>query len=81
MAKAMCLVGMLDGQIISPIWVEGSMDQFIYKEMLKKRVLPLIKNKGGIWFMQDGAICRTSTMHLMYLKQHLPQEQIDHKQV
>ena len=45
MAKAMCWVGMLDGQIIGPIWVEGSMDQFVYKEMLEEHVLPLIKTR------------------------------------
>ena len=79
MAKAMCLVGMLDGQIIGPIWVEGSMDQFVYKEMLEEHVLPLIKNKRGIWFMQNGATCRTSTMNLKFLKQHFRNRLISNK--
>ena len=79
MAKAMCWVGTLDGQIIGPIWVEGSMDQFVYKEMLEEHVLLLIKNQRGIWCMQDGATCHTSTMNLKFLKQHFRNRLISNK--
>ena len=77
MAKAMCWVGMLDGQIIGPIWVEGSMDQFVYKEMLKKTCLATYQK-------QERNMVHARWRHLPYINhasETAPQEQIDHKQV
>ena len=68
MAKVMCWVGMVDGLIICPIWVEGSMDQYVYQEMIEEHVLPEIRNKRGLWWMQDGATCHTSNMNLEFLR-------------
>ena len=79
MAKAMCWVGMVDGEIIGPIWVEGSMDQYVYQEMLEDHVLPAISNKRGLWFMQDGATCHTSNMNLEFLRGHFKNRLISNK--
>ena len=53
-AKAMCWMGLVNGQVIGPIWLEGTMDQHMYKAMLEEHVIPLISNIREKWWMQDA---------------------------
>ena len=46
MAKAMRWLGMVDGLLIGPIWVEGSMDQYVYQEMMRNMFCLRSRTRG-----------------------------------
>ena len=69
--RAMCWTGLVDGQVLGPFWIEGTMDQYVYNELLEKKVWPIVKNiatRRQLWFMQDGARCHTTQINLQFLQ-------------
>lgn len=69
--KAMCWVGLLNGKVIGPVWIEGNMDQFVYRDILEEQIWPKVRNiasRKQVYFMQDGAKPHTTQMNLDYLK-------------
>lgn len=69
--KAMCWTGLCNGLVLGPFWIQGSMDQFVYRELLEEKVWPLLKHRATreqLYFMQDGATCHTTPMNLAFLK-------------
>ena len=66
----MCWMGLVNGQVIGPIWLKGTMDQHMYKAMLEEHVIPLISNIREKWWMQDVATYHTTNMNLEFLKSH-----------
>lgn len=69
-AKAMCWVGLVNGKVLGPLWIEGSMDQHVYRELLEDHVWPAVRNvatRQGLWWMQDGATPHTTNYNLEYL--------------
>ena len=55
------------------------MDQYVYQEMIEEHVLPEIRNKRGLWWMQDGATCHPSNMNLEFLRGHFKGRPISNK--
>ena len=60
----MCWAGPCNGAVLGPFWIEGSMNQFVYKELLEEKVWPLLKHKvtreeEELCLMQDEAKCHT----------------------
>ena len=69
--KVMCWSGLCNGEVIGPFWIEGSMNQFVYKKLLEDEVWPLLRHQASrtkLYFMQNGATCHTTQMSLDYLK-------------
>lgn len=69
--KVMCWTGLCNGRVLGPFWLEGSMNQFVYKELLEEKVWPLLKHRATreqLYFMQDGATCHTTHMNLEFLQ-------------
>ena len=69
-AKAMCWVGLLDGKAIGPFWVDGTMDRFVYADLLEEKVWPAVSRiatRNSVYFMQDGASCHTTPENISYL--------------
>ena len=69
--KAMCWCGMVDGRVLGPFWVEGSMDSEVYRIMLEDHIWPSVKGSATrkkYFFQQDGATCHTTTGNLNILK-------------
>ena len=63
--KAMCWTGLVDGKVLGPFWLEGSMDAGVYRELLEDFVWPAVRgfaSRKQVWFMQDGA-----TPHTVYV--------------
>ena len=53
-AKAMCWVGLLDGKAIGPFWVDGTMDRFVYADLLEEKVWPAVSRiatRNSVYFM------------------------------
>lgn len=46
-AKAMCWVGLLDGKAIGPFWVDGTMDRFVYADLLEKKSVACSKSHSN----------------------------------
>ena len=36
--KVMCWAGLCNGAVLAPFWIEGSMNQFVYKQLLEEKV-------------------------------------------
>ena len=69
-AKAMCWVGLYNGKVIGPLWIEGTMDQLVYRELLEDHVWPAVRGvatRQGLWYMQDGATCHTTNFNMEWL--------------
>ena len=69
--KVMCWTGLCDGKVLGPFWIEGTMDQYVYNELLENKVWPIVKNVAArqqLWFMQDGARCHTTQLNLQFLQ-------------
>lgn len=68
--KAMCWTGLYDGKVLGPFWIEGTMDQYVYRSLLEDMVWPLLKGvatRKQLFFMQDGATCHTTQLNLEFL--------------
>ena len=66
----MCWVGLLDGKAIGPFWVDGTMDRFVYADLLEEKVWPAVSRiatRNSVYFMQDGASCHTTPENISYL--------------
>ena len=74
-AKAMMLgVICSDGKALPPVWIKGNMDGPMYKNILSRKVFPVLDatyGKGGYVWTQDGASCHTSNVVQKYLKRRL----------
>lgn len=66
----MCWMGLVDGQAIGTIWLEGNMNKHVHKEMMETQVNPAIRNKKVKWIMQDEATCHTYNLKMEFLKTH-----------
>ena len=52
------------------VFIEGSINQFVYKELLEEKVGPLLKHRATreqLYFMQDGATCHATQLNLKFL--------------
>ncbi len=74
--KAMCWIGLLDGDIMGPFWffdesgAPANVNQHRYLEMLNTQVWPCLQNRRNlrhVWFQQDGATCHTTDRVLSWL--------------
>ena len=57
--KAMCWTRLCNGQVLGPFCVEGTMDQYVYREMIEEKVWPLLRRSATmnqLYFMQDSTI-------------------------
>ena len=69
--KAMCWTGLFRGKVIGPFWIEGSMDQHVYHDLLVEKIWPCLKGvatRHQVYFMQDGATCHTTKLNLDFLQ-------------
>ena len=51
-------------------FAEGSVNSEAYIKMLEKTLLPIVKRKPHLWFMQDMASCHTSAQTAEWFKAH-----------
>ena len=81
-AKAMCWVFLCDGKVIGPVWIEGTMDQYVYREVMEDHVWPVIRHvatRNSLWLMQDGATCHTTRYNMDHLKEKFGNRIISNK--
>ena len=70
--KVMCWIGLVAGRVIGPFWIETSMNQDVYLNLLKDKVWPKLKRlteRNLLWFQQDGATCHTTNQNLSFLNE------------
>ena len=70
------------GAVLGPFLIEGSINQFVYKELLEQKVLPLLKHRATreqLNLMQDGATCHTTPINLEFLRSKLVGSVISNK--
>ena len=63
--------GLCNGAVLGPFWIEGSMIQFVYKDLLEEKIWPFLRHredKEKLFFMQDGAKCHTTHQNLALLQ-------------
>ena len=80
--KAMCWTGLYNGKVIGPFWIEGSMDQMVYRELLEDHVWPEVRHvatRQELWWMQDGATCHTTNFNMEYLREKFQDRIISNK--
>ena len=68
--KIMAWVGLFEGKVIGPFWIEGTMNKEVYHDLLKNKIWPAIRSKvtrNQLWYMQDGATCHTTANNLQFL--------------
>ena len=68
--KAMSWAGLFNGKVIGPYWIEGTMNQYVYRRLLEEQVWPAVRGiarRNQLYFMQDGATCHTTRMNLEFL--------------
>ena len=73
--KAMMLgvVG-ADGKAFPPVWINGTLDGPMYKQILAYKILPMLDKtygKGKYIWTQDGASCHTCKVVQSYLERRL----------
>ena len=76
------LGGTKHGAVLGPFLIEGSINQFVYKELLEEKVLPLLKHRATreqLNLMQDGATCHTTPINLEFLRSKLVGRVISNK--
>ena len=76
------LGGTKHGAVLRPFLIEGSINQFVYKELLEEKVLPLLKHRATreqLNLMQDGATCHTTPINLEFLRSKLVGRVISNK--
>ena len=63
------LGGTKHGAVLGPFLIEGSINQFVYKELLEGKVWPLHRaTREQLYLMQDGATCNTTPFNLELLR-------------
>ena len=68
--------------IVEKFFIEGSINQFVYKELLEEKVGPLLKHRATreqLYFMQDGATCHTTQLNLEFLRSKFVDRVISNK--
>ena len=78
----MCWIGLVAGRVIGPFWIETSMKQDVYLNLLKDKVWPKLKRiteRNLLWFQQDGATCHITNQNLSFLNEKFSGRVISNK--
>ena len=68
--------------IVEKFFIEGSINQFVYKELLEEKVGPLLKHRATreqLYFMQDGSTCHITQLNLKFLRSKFVDRVISNK--